>query len=68
MVPPGVPHTFANPGDQPVVMVNTFTPDLYVQYFRDLGEAMATNGQPLTPEATATVMSRYATTPATDFA
>src|SRR5215472_13042967 len=29
MVPPGAPHTFANPGDQPLVMLNTFTPDLY---------------------------------------
>src|ERR1700722_6004066 len=33
MVPPGVPHTFANLGDQPAVMINTFSPDLYVQYF-----------------------------------
>jgi mannose-6-phosphate isomerase-like protein (cupin superfamily) len=60
MVPPGVPHTFANPGDEPVVMLNTFTPDLYVQYFRDLGEVMAKNGQ-LTPGATAEVMAKYAT-------
>lgn len=36
MIPPGAPHTFANPGDEPAVMVNTFTPDLFVQYFRDL--------------------------------
>ena len=61
MVPPGVPHTFANPGDTPVVMVNTFTPDRYVQYFRDLRDATA-DGRPLTAEATAEVMSRYATT------
>ena len=67
MIPPGVPHTFANPGDEPAVMVNTFTPDLYVQYFRDLGDAVARGGS-LTPEVTAEVMSRYATTPATDFA
>ncbi len=33
MIPPGVPHTFANPGDEPAVLLNTFTPDLYVQYF-----------------------------------
>ena len=66
MVPPGVPHTFANPGDQPVVMINTFTPDLYVQYFRDLRDAMA-DGTPQA-QATAEVMSRYATTAATDFA
>ena len=32
-----VPHTFANPGEEPVVCLNTFTPDLYVRYFRDLG-------------------------------
>lgn len=67
MVPPGVPHTFANPSDQKAVILNTFTPDLYVQYFRDLRE-MSANGRPLTPEASAQVMSRYATSPATDFA
>jgi quercetin dioxygenase-like cupin family protein len=65
MVPPGAPHTFANPGDQPAVLLNTFTPDLYVQYFRDL-RATIESGQELTPEATVEVMSRYATTPATD--
>src|ERR1700730_6957272 len=66
MVPPGVPHTFANPGDQPVVMINTFSPDLYVQYFKDLRGAMAAGPPPA--EAAADVMSRYATTAATDFA
>jgi mannose-6-phosphate isomerase-like protein (cupin superfamily) len=65
MVPPGVPHTFANPGDQPLVMINTFTPDLYVQYFRDLRDTFAA-GQEVTAPATIEVMSRYATTPATD--
>jgi mannose-6-phosphate isomerase-like protein (cupin superfamily) len=67
MVPPGVPHTFANPGDQPVVMVNTFTPDLYVQYFRDLRDAIA-DGRQTMPQAAAQVMSHYSTTAATDFA
>ncbi|CAK7283822.1 cupin domain-containing protein [Streptomyces misionensis] len=66
MVPPGVPHTFANPGDEPVVMVNTFTPDLYVQYFRDLRDAAARDGG-LTGAATVRVMARYATTPATEY-
>ena len=51
MVPPGAPHTFANPGDEPAVLLNTFTPDLYVQYFRDL-RTMIAAGQPLTPEST----------------
>src|ERR1700734_3964751 len=38
MTPRGAPHTFANPGDEPLVLLNTFTHDLYVQYFRDLRE------------------------------
>jgi quercetin dioxygenase-like cupin family protein len=63
MVPPGAPHTFANASDDPVVILNTFTPDLYVQYFRDLRDMIA-GGQPLTPEATIAVMSHYATDPA----
>jgi quercetin dioxygenase-like cupin family protein len=67
MIPPGAPHTFANHGDEPAVMVNTFTPDLYVQYFRDLRDMIA-GGQEMTPESTIRVMSRYATVPATDFA
>ena len=66
MVPPGVPHTFANPGDEPVVMVNTFTPDLYVQYFRDLRDAMAAGAGSM-QQAAAGVMGQYATTVATDF-
>jgi quercetin dioxygenase-like cupin family protein len=66
MVPPGAPHTFANNGDQPAVLLNTFTPDLYVQYFRDLHDMVAA-GQPITPEASVAVMARYATTPATEF-
>jgi mannose-6-phosphate isomerase-like protein (cupin superfamily) len=67
MVPPGAPHTFANPGDETTVLLNTFTPDLYVQYFRDLGQMIA-DGQALTPEATTQAMSRYATTAAADYA
>jgi quercetin dioxygenase-like cupin family protein len=63
MIPPGAPHTFANPGDQPVVLLNSFTPDLYVQYFRDLRDMVA-SGQELTPETTIETMSRYATVPA----
>jgi mannose-6-phosphate isomerase-like protein (cupin superfamily) len=65
MVPPGAPHTFANPGDEPAVMLNTFTPDLYVSYFRDLRD-LAASGQPPTPEQIADVMARYATEPARD--
>jgi quercetin dioxygenase-like cupin family protein len=67
MIPPGAPHTFANHTDEPLVLLNTFTPDLYVQYFRDLNE-MITAGTALTPQTTVQVMSRYATEPATTYA
>ncbi|MGW9177080.1 cupin domain-containing protein [Streptomyces decoyicus] len=67
MVPPGAPHTFANLTDQPAVMLSTFTPDLYMQYFRDL-QSMTADGTPLTPQAGIHTMSRYATEPATDSA
>ncbi|MFC4909689.1 cupin domain-containing protein [Actinomadura gamaensis] len=63
MVPPGAPHTFANPADEPAVMVSTFTPDLYVQYFRDLAAMFADGGTPSREENVA-VMARYATEPA----
>jgi quercetin dioxygenase-like cupin family protein len=60
IIPPGAPHTFANPTAQTTVLLNTFTPDLYVQYFRDLRDLIAA-GQPLTPAALSEVMARYAT-------
>ena len=61
-VPVGAEHTFANPGDERVIILNTFTPDLYVGYFRDLSK-LAAAGE-LTPEAILSVMERYATYPA----
>jgi quercetin dioxygenase-like cupin family protein len=67
MIPPGAPHTFSNPSDATTVLLNTFTPDLYVQYFRDLRDMIA-GGQPLTADATIRAMKRYATEPASDFA
>ena len=67
MVPPGAPHTFANPGDQPLVMVNTWTPDRYVRYFRDLREMLA-RGDRSQAQASAEIMGRYATTVTDEFA
>ena len=67
MIPPGAPHTFANPTSEPLVLLNTFTPDLYVQYFRDLRQLIEQGGT-LTPEATARVMKQYATEVATGYA
>ena len=67
MIPPGAPHTFANPGDEPLVLLNTFTPDLYVQYFRDL-RSMTPDGETPAPGTTARVMKRYGTEVADDYA
>lgn len=67
LVPPGVPHTFANAGAEPLVMLNTFTPGRYAQYFRDLRDTMEATGQDMTAAAES-VMSRYETTVSTDFA
>ncbi|MGW5156981.1 cupin domain-containing protein [Nonomuraea wenchangensis] len=64
MVPPGAPHTFANVTDEPAVMLSTFTPDLYVQYFRDLKDMIA-GGRAISPQANIEAMRRYATEPAT---
>jgi mannose-6-phosphate isomerase-like protein (cupin superfamily) len=64
MVPPSAPHTFANPGDEPAVLLNTFTPDLYVRYFKDL-RAMIAAGRPLSEEAMVEAMRPYGTEPAT---
>jgi mannose-6-phosphate isomerase-like protein (cupin superfamily) len=66
MVPPGAPHAFANPGDQPLIMLNTFTPDLYVQFFRDL-RAVVESGEAVTAEVRAKLNSRYGTSPAVEF-
>lgn len=67
MIPPGAPHTFANVGDETVVLLNTFTPDQYVQYFRDLRDLIRA-GEPLSAGAVGATMARYATELATTFA
>lgn len=61
-VPVGAEHTFANRGDEPAVILNTFTPDFYAAYFRDLSK-LAASGE-MTPEAILSVMAHYATYPA----
>ncbi|MFJ8436799.1 cupin domain-containing protein [Kitasatospora sp. NPDC094019] len=64
VVPPGAPHTFANVADEPAVMLSTFTPDPYVQYFRELRDLHADGGT-VARDAQLRLMDRYATTPAT---
>ena len=66
MIPTGAPHTFENASDEPATVINTFTPDLYLRYFRDLRDMIAA-GEPLTADTVARVMARYAPEPATDY-
>ena len=61
VVPIGVPHTFSNPFDVPAVMLNTFTPDLYIQYFRDLSTLPVGPQGLLDPADIGRTMARYAT-------
>jgi mannose-6-phosphate isomerase-like protein (cupin superfamily) len=67
MVPLGAPHTFANIGEQTLVMLNTFSPGFYTQFFRDLAQAQQ-QGRPLNAHIIADAMAPYATELATTYA
>ncbi|WP_156994077.1 cupin domain-containing protein [Pseudonocardia acaciae] len=58
--PPGAPHTFANPGEEPARLLCTVTPDRYIDYFRELGRLPVGPTGP-DPSAMAEIMARYAT-------
>ena len=66
MVPPGAPHSFANPGDETAVLLTTFTPDHYIQYFRELHDLTAAG--PPTGSDLEALMARYATEISTEYA
>ena len=61
VVPIGVPHTFSNPFEAIAVFIGTMTPDLYVQYFRDLAQLPVDDQGMLKPADIASTMARYAT-------
>ncbi len=61
VVPTGTPHTFFNPFDIPATMLITFTPALYIQYFRDLGQLPVDDRGQLAPADIGRTMARYAT-------
>jgi mannose-6-phosphate isomerase-like protein (cupin superfamily) len=56
-VPPGVVHTFSNPGQSSVRLLNFNTPAGWENYMRDLGAALA-EGTP-TPQEIGRIASRY---------
>jgi mannose-6-phosphate isomerase-like protein (cupin superfamily) len=57
-VPPGSPHTFSNPSEVPVRILNFNVPGGFEGYMRDLGAAAA-EGRPLSPEEIGRIASRY---------
>jgi mannose-6-phosphate isomerase-like protein (cupin superfamily) len=61
VVPIGVAHTFSNPFQDRAVFIGTMTPDLYIQYFRDLGQLPVDHQGMLNPADIARTMARYAT-------
>ena len=58
-VPPGNVHTFANPGDEAVRVLNVMAPGGFEQYLKEAHAASAA-----TPEAMAEIASRYDFEPA----
>jgi mannose-6-phosphate isomerase-like protein (cupin superfamily) len=60
-VPTGTPHTFSNPFDEPATFINTLTPDLYIEYFRDLGRLPVDEQGLLYPADIGRTMAKYAT-------
>jgi quercetin dioxygenase-like cupin family protein len=66
VVPPGVPHAFANPSDAPARMLLWLTPGGFERYFDDLAALAAASPvwPPADPEAMAAVAARYDLVPA----
>jgi mannose-6-phosphate isomerase-like protein (cupin superfamily) len=60
-VPPGTAHTFSNPFDAPATFIGTMTPDLYIEYFRDLGRLPVNEQGVLDPADIGRTMAKYAT-------
>ena len=61
VVPVGTSHTFSNPFDAPATFLNTYTPDLYIGYFRDLAKLPVNEQGLLSPADIGQTMARYAT-------
>jgi len=61
IVPAGTPHTFSNPFEEPAVFITTLTPDLYVEYFRDLTQLSVDDRGMPNPADIGRTMARYDT-------
>ena len=60
-VPAGTPHTFSNPFGEAATFICTLTPDLYVEYFRDLSKLPVNEQGLLDPSDIGKTMAKYAT-------
>lgn len=60
-VPAGTAHTFANPFGEAAKFLCVLTPDLYVEYFRDLSRLPVNEQGLLDPAEIGKAMARYAT-------
>jgi mannose-6-phosphate isomerase-like protein (cupin superfamily) len=60
-VPQGTLHTFSNPFGELARFVGTLTPDLYVEYFRDLSKLPVDDQGLLDPTDVGQTMAGYAT-------
>jgi quercetin dioxygenase-like cupin family protein len=58
LVPPGVVHTFANPGSMPARFLNIYEPAGNEQYLKEAVKRMV-EGHPWSPAEMAEVASRY---------
>jgi hypothetical protein len=57
LIPPGNPHTFSNPRDEPVRFLNLNSPPGFEQYFRELAEALS--GGPIDPAIVGEIAQKY---------
>ena len=58
LVPPGVEHTFSNPGAEPARFLNIYQPAGLERYVKEVAERMAA-GRPPTPAEMAEIAARY---------
>ena len=65
LVPPGVIHTFANPGPAPVRFLDIFQPAGIEQFFKEAVQRMAA-GHPWSPAEMAEIAARYDFEPVTE--
>jgi quercetin dioxygenase-like cupin family protein len=58
VIPPGVPHTFSNPGTTPVRGLGLSVPGGFEHYFREIAES-APPGEPPDPAKVEEISARY---------